>query len=186
MLRAALVSSGLLLAVCTLACTKTDPPGTQTTASSSTATTPASAPVAQASAAPSATAPAPAAAGAFAGTYDAKASTLYLPDTPEMKKVKWRGEEVTEGLGAGDLSLTIDPDGRVHGESTGALGAMIIEGHAEGDLVAATLRRKTPADGGFTGTLEATKKNGALDGVLHVTGYDASVFREAAFKLPTK
>lgn len=122
----------------------------------------------------------------FKGSYDAKASELHLPDTPAMKKVKWRGDEATDGLGAGELSLTIEPDGRVHGESTGALGAMLIEGHTEGDKLGASLLRKTPTDLGFTGTLEATTKDGTLEGVLHVSGYNAGVLREASFKLTAK
>lgn len=176
--------ASVVAVLCAVACTKADPPGsTSTTASSAAPAT--SAPAAAQVSAATAAAAAPATAGAFAGTYDAKASTLYLPDTPEMKKVKWRGDEATTGLGAGELSLTIDADGRVHGECKGALGTLGIEGRAEGDRVAATLRPKD-TESGFTGTLEATKKSSVMTGQMNLTDYNAGVLRVATFELASK
>ena len=173
----------LVLVVYTCACTRADPPGNKNPVAVASAVPVASASVA--SPPPVASAPAGSAA-AFAGKYDSKAGTLYLPDSPEMKRVKWRGDESKDGLGPGELTLDIDADGRVHGEASGALGAMIVEGHAEGDHVGASLRRKDPTDGGFTGTLEGTRNAGTLGGELQVTGFDASVFRVAKFQLTGK
>lgn len=176
----------LVSALALVACSKSDPPAPQSTTPASSAAAPAgSAPAAAPSAASSAAtgAAAPASAGAFAGKYETKASTLYLPDTKEMQRVKWRGDESSEGLGAGDLSLTIEPDGSVHGEATGALGAMRVVGQAEGDSLAASLQRKTPNEPGFTGTLHAVKKDGALVGEMNVTSHDASVLRTGTFQL---
>jgi hypothetical protein len=181
------ISPVLLLSSWALcACSKADPPGGTSTAASTT-----SAAVAQASAAPVASAApaaaaAPVAAGSFGGKYDSKAGALYLPDTPDMKKVKWRGDEATTGLGAGDLSVTIDADGRVHGESKGVLGALVIEGQVQGDHVAATLRPTKADDGAFTGVLEGTLKGSAISGTLHMADYNAGVLRDATFQLTGK
>lgn len=168
-------------AVLALACTKADPPGGTDTSSSA-------APPRAAVVAPQASAPGAApvvSTGVWTGTYQAKASTLYLPDTPEMKRVKWRGDEATAGLGAGDLSLTFDPDGRVHGESKGALGTLAVEGRVDGERVAATLRPMNAEDG-FTGTLEGTKKGNALGGLMNLTDYNAGLLRAATFALTAK
>lgn len=169
------------------ACDKADPPGAAATPSAPSAplaaaapATPASAPIAAASSASNATAT-----GSFSGKYESKASQLYLPDTKEMKNVKWRGDESPDGLGAGTLSLSIAADGTVTGESTGPLGAMLVNGHAEGDQVTASLLRKSE-DAGFTGTLHATRKGGALTGEMSLTRYDASVLRVATFELAAK
>lgn len=189
--RLALVSAVVFLA----ACSKSDPPGSQSTATTgSVATTASAAPHASSAPAVASAAPAaaPAAAGAsatagsFAGKYTAKASSLYLPDTKEMQRVKWRGDESTEGLGAGELTLTIAADGSVQGESTGPLGAMVLVGQAQGDTLAATLQRKTATDGGFTGTLHAKKNGAGYAGEMNLSRHDASVLRTATFELASK
>ena len=181
-------------------CTKADPPGGQGTGTAASGA-PSSAPVAVGTAsAPAAPASAPVAvgaaaapaaggavaAGSFAGTYDAKASTLYLPDTKEMQRVKWRGDETTDALGAGKLTLTVAADGTVQGESTGPLGALVIVGQAQGDTLGATLQPKTPTEGGYTGTLHAKKSATGYAGEIHLTRHDASVLRTATFELTAK
>lgn len=176
-----------LVLVGLFACDKADPPGsttTTTTAPSASVAAAASAPAPSASGAVASASKA-ATAGAFSGKYEAKASELYLPDTKEMKNVKWRGDESPDGLGAGTLSLSIAADGTVTGESTGPLGAMLVNGHADGDQIAASLLRKSD-DGGFTGTLHATQKAGALSGEMSLTRHDASVLRVATFELAAK
>lgn len=175
-----------LFSIAALACeSKKDPPGSVEAKSADSAS---AAPTIASAAAPAASAtakPAGPAAASFAGKYESKASSLYLPDTKEMKNVKWRGDESSEGLGAGELNISIAADGTVSGEASGPLGAMVVNGHADGDHVAATLTRKSE-DGGFTGTLLGDRKGDALSGEMNLTRHDASVLRVATFQLAAK
>lgn len=121
------------------------------------------------------------AAEAFAGSYTMAVGTMYVPDDPEFKTVRFKNDE-TKMLGPGKLSLAISPSGRVSGESEGGpLGAAIVEGRIDGDQFAASIHRKDANDEGLTGTLVGTRKGDTLEGTMNLSEWNATVVREAKF-----
>lgn len=174
----------LFLSFLLLACDKDKADPTGEPKPTTTASTPADAPPAASSAAEAKSDDAKGT-GSFSGKFEAKASELYLPDTKEMAR-KWRTDESDEGLGPGELTLSIADDGTVTGTVSGALGALILNGHAEGDIVTATLTRAKDDHDGYTGTLQATRKGAQLEGEMNLTRYNANTLRRATFTLDAK
>lgn len=126
---------------------------------------------------------APAGPRTFKGTYTAKAAPMYVPDGGEYAGVKFRGDDAGDALGEGNLTLTIDKDGIVSGEGSGALGAIVIAGLERDGDVTFTVSRKEANDLGPTGTGVATLSDKTIDGTLRVSAYRAQIIREATFKL---
>ncbi len=160
--------------------------------------------VASASAAPSATvasasataAPAasgattgkPAAAGAasYAGDFESKAGTLYLPDRKEFQGVKKVDFESKAALGAGKIELAVDAQGTVSGTAYGALGDLTIAGRSEAGRITATLKPTTGTDGFYGSLLAEPSPCGELVGTLSASGARSNVLREAELKLAKK
>jgi hypothetical protein len=135
------------------------------------------------SAAPTgATAAAPHATGdaaSYAVKYTLAPSTMYVPDNKEYSGVKFKNDE-SKFVGDGTMTLVIDPAGRVSGTSEGGpLGAAVVEGTVQGDLVTANIRRKDALDEGLTGTLIAKKDGDKLEGTMKLSEFNAAVVREA-------
>jgi hypothetical protein len=153
----------------------------------------ASVPVASASAsatasapAPSASAPSTTAASAWTGTYKSAGASLYVPTQKPFDIVKWRGDDAGGGVGDGSLDLTVDATGQVSGTGTGALGAVLVSGmYADGELTA-SLARKDPADGGFTGTAVGKLAGDKIEGTIHLSLPNATSLRTATFTLSKK
>jgi hypothetical protein len=113
----------------------------------------------------------------FSGKYSVVAGTMYVPSDKDWASVKFKNDE-TKLLGEGEISLTVEPDGRVAGETTtGPLGASVILGMRDGDALTATVRRKEKADEGLTGTLVATVKGDTLEGTMKLAEFNAAVVR---------
>lgn len=111
--------------------------------------------------------------------YAIAAGTLYIPDTKDWSSTKFKNDP-ERYLGEGTLTLTVDPSGRVSGTSAGApLGDAILDGRLEGDALAATVRRKDPADLGLTGTLSARLAGDELEGTMTLADAKAAAVREA-------
>lgn len=118
----------------------------------------------------------------WSGKYTSTAGTIFVPDGGEWAHTKWRGDESSEGLGKGELSLEAD-EGAVHGSLGGPLGPALLTGIVNGDQVTAHIARKDPHDGGFTGTLEGTVAGGSVKGTMHLSRATGDVIREASFEL---
>jgi hypothetical protein len=116
----------------------------------------------------------------FSGTYKSAPSALYLP--PELK-VRWRPEETDAGVGEGELSLAVEPEGRVHGAVEGPLGPAVVEGYAREGALTAKVSRKDPADHGFAGTLSATQTPGRIEGTMNLSLAAGGALRSATFVL---
>ncbi len=129
----------------------------------------------------------PAAAGAsYAGDFESKAGTLYLPESKEFQGVKKVDFESKAALGAGKIELAVDAQGTVSGTVSGALGDLMIAGRSEAGRVTATLKPTTGTDG-FYGTLLAEPSpSGELVGTLSASGARSNVLREAELKLAKK
>jgi hypothetical protein len=111
-----------------------------------------------------------------------EASAMYVPDGGEWSGVKYRGDDASDGLGAGTISITVSAaSGRVEGSLDGALGAMTVSGFVtDGDLTA-TLSRKNEGDNGFYGTLLGKIDGASTTGTMHLSLANANVIRRAKF-----
>jgi len=110
-----------------------------------------------------------------------------VPDGKEWSGVRWRGDDAGDGIGAGTISLTLDPAARrASGVLDGVLGAARIVGiFADGGL-AASVERMDPTDRGFTGTLlgnVANDKPGTLNGTMRLSLGDGRLIRDGTFSL---
>lgn len=119
------------------------------------------------------------AAAKYTGKYAVVAGTMYVPAEKDWASVKFKNDE-TRLLGDGDITLAVDPSGRVSGGTeAGPLGASILDGTSEGGVLTATIRRKDPADEGLTGTLVAKIAEGGLEGSMKLAEFNAAVVRTA-------
>ena len=135
------------------------------------------------SAAPSASAASNAAGSTWSGTYKSTGASLYVPTQKPFDVVKWRGDDAGGGLGDGSLDLTVDATGQVSGTGAGALGAVLVSGmYADGELTA-SLARKDPTDGGFTGTAVGKLAGDKIEGTIHLSLPNATSLRTATFTL---
>jgi hypothetical protein len=124
----------------------------------------------------------PVASQSWHGAYKSAASTLTVP--PDWKKVHWSDTETTAGIGDGTMALTVDSaSGHVNGTVDGPLGPATVDGVLADGKLAATLRRKDPADQGFTGTLLGSLAGDHGDGTMNVSLGLASALRSATFHL---
>jgi hypothetical protein len=116
---------------------------------------------------------------AFTGKYTVSAGSMYVPAQKDWSAVKFKNDE-SKMLGDGEITLTIDPTGRVSGGTeAGPLGASVIDGASDGTTLTATIRRKDPTDEGLTGTLVAKIAGDALDGTMNLAESNAAVVRVA-------
>ncbi|MEJ7733754.1 MAG: hypothetical protein WKG00_31735 [Polyangiaceae bacterium] len=121
-------------------------------------------------------------AGTWSGAYDARKGEIAQPDG--VKDKHWKKDEGKTNVGAGTLTVRIGPDGVVEGEAKGPLGAQVLEGNTDGKVVGLRVRPKDPlASDGFSGTLVALPKDGALKGELKVAGPTADVIRHSTIEL---
>jgi hypothetical protein len=173
-----------ILSACGKSSTDAAPaPSTSTTTTTTTApSTSGSTPTPSSSATPTASStPTATATGSFSGQYDAKASTVVVPNA------KWKGDDDGKtGVGSGTMTLAIAADGSVTGTLEGALGDALLFGHADGATITGTMIPKTPSADSFYGTFVAEKKDGATKGKLMASRSNAGALREADFSLGSK
>jgi hypothetical protein len=118
----------------------------------------------------------------------ATAGDLYYPrsapNAKDWSDLKWNGNDASAGLGAGTVSLVVDPATKlVTGTVDGAIGDAVITGLVDGERLTGKIARKTPDDRGLTGTLVADVKDGAIAGDMKLSSPDAQVLRAAKFTL---
>ena len=169
-----------------LGCTKPPPDGSGGASSATTATASAPGPATSALASSSAAPAGSGTPGAKAASYDGKYTTTAVSAITVPEGTKWKGEEGTEGVGEGKLSLEVGADGRLTGTVDGPLGAALVEGHLEGETLTATFRRKDPADNGFYGTLGGKVTGDKVEGALTASRGNAGLVREGKFSLGKK
>ncbi len=122
----------------------------------------------------------------YIGHYEVTVGTLYVPAEKDWASVKFKND-VDKFLGEGAMTLTVDPSGRVTGNSdSGPLGAARLDGRRENGVLTATLRRSDPTDDGLTGTLIAKVTNDALTGTMNLAESSAAVVRLATFEAKKK
>lgn len=172
-MKRALVLAWLVTAACSKA---SGTPGTEPVPSAS-APQASSSTAAGASSAPAA-APAP---KTWRGTYKSTASALDVP--PAFAKT-WAHREVAGGTGEGALTLTIDAaTGVVTGTVEGPLGPAVVDGDVAASTLTAAIRRKDPADRGFTGTLRGTVAADHIEGTMTLASADGAAQRSATVTL---
>jgi len=137
-------------------------------------------PVASASAIASASA-APARAwyeGAWQGSFQAELRRIEV--APGGVK-EWKSDDGKHASGPGTLKLSVSADGTVDGTASGALGELLVTGHANGDRLALTL---TPAEpDGFHGFAVASQTADGLQGTLNASSADSLQARQAKLTL---
>jgi hypothetical protein len=98
--------------------------------------------------------------------------------------VTWRGDDAGDGLGEGNLSVTIDrKTGAVHGAADGPIGDTLLVGAMQGETLTASVVRKDPLDRGLTGTAVAKSSGDSVTGTMRLSVANARVVREATFTL---
>lgn len=118
----------------------------------------------------------------YKGKYTVTAGTMYVPKEKDWASVKFKNDE-TKMLGDGEMTVTIDPSGRVSGTTeSGPLGSSILDGQSDGGRVTASIRRKDPSDEGLTGTLVATVSGDTLSGTMNLAESNAAVVRVATLE----
>ncbi len=119
---------------------------------------------------------------AWRGTYKSSAAVLYIP--ADWKDVHWRVKETSAGIGDGSITLQVDSSsGRVLGTLDGPLGPATIDGLSADGKLTASIARKDPSDGGFTGTLLASVAKDRVEGTIHASVADANAIRTAPFEM---
>jgi hypothetical protein len=102
---------------------------------------------------------------------------MYVPDAKDWSSVKFKNDD-SKMLGDGEISISVDPTGRVSGGTEGGpLGASVLDGLSDGTTLTATIRRKDPSDEGLTGTLEAKVSGDAVEGTMKLAEAGAAVVR---------
>ena len=115
----------------------------------------------------------------FIGKYVVTAGTMYVPAEKDWASVKFKNDD-SKMLGDGEMTVTIDPSGRVSGGTeAGPMGASVLDGTSYNGVVTGTLRRKDPSDEGLTGTLIAKLEGDVLSGTMRLADSNAAVVREA-------
>jgi hypothetical protein len=174
------------------ACDKGPIPEASSSAAAPVAST---APLASASAASSATASssaiaapgegdAPAwAVGTWKGKFDAQRWTMSTSEK-QGGSLGWKKDDGKQGVGPGEIEVTIDARGVVSGTLSGALGALTVSGGVESEVVTATLA-PTGADeaASFSGSLRLERSGDALSGTLKASSGDSLRAREAKLSL---
>jgi hypothetical protein len=131
---------------------------------------------------------APAGPSHWSGPYAATAGDLFYPRTAPNAKdwsdLKWNGGDAATGLGAGTISLSVDPGTKlVTGTADGAIGDAVLTGMIDGERLTAKVMRKNPDDRGLTGTIVADLKADAIAGEMKLSSPDAQILRDAKFTL---
>lgn len=173
--------SSVVLALTLLAACKPDPTPTGTTgaasgsaASSATATVSASA----------SAAPAHPHAGTYKGSFEATKGEVTVEEG--VPYGTWKKEDGASVAGAGEIELTVSPNGAVNGSATGALGKLRAIGvlPAKDSELAVTLQPDDPnAEDAMTGTLVGKVEGDLIKAELRASSADGNRVRKASVVL---
>jgi len=122
----------------------------------------------------------------FAGKYSVAVGKMYVPDQKDWSSVKFKNDE-TKMLGDGEMTLTVDGNGRVSGTTeAGPLGASVLDGTSDGTTLTGTIRRKDPSDDGLTGTLVGKISGDTLEATMKLAEFNAAVVRDGKLDAKAK
>lgn len=137
------------------------------------------APSASASAAPAA----PWFEGTWKGGFEAKAAPIQLAEKAANEKA-WSKDDGSKSTGKGELTVTVDSDGKATGAASGALGEATLDGAVEEERVTLRFEPKDPTSPeGLSGVIVLTRGNGTLDGELKASTGDSLLVRKASITL---
>ncbi len=162
----------LMIAGCDGAARDSSTQSTTTTAAATTATAAATA---------SEAAPASPHAGRWTGQYVAKKGEVEIPEGIPYKW--WEKDEGDEAAGQGDIVLSIDGDGVVTGQVSGALGDLKVQGKLEEGTLSAGVSSDADDGHGMRGVLTGTLDGETIQATLRVSSHDAAIVRSADTQL---
>jgi hypothetical protein len=129
--------------------------------------------------------------GSWSAKYEAVKAEVDVP--AGVRWPHWADEAADDGVGAGDISITVDPSGRVLGTVSGALGELQISGVIEDGALSAWLEPSAAPDatpalsgvmhGGFAKVGAGEPGVGAIDAELRVSSENGNMVRKASAKL---
>jgi hypothetical protein len=126
-------------------------------------------------------------ASSYGGTYSVASGKMYISETKEFAGVKQAKDDPAKHVGDGNLSLSVDVDGRVTGTiDSGPASPAVIDGRVSGTDLRANVRRKDPADDGLTGTLDGKVSGDTVEGKLSLAESTAAIVREGKLALKKK
>lgn len=123
-------------------------------------------------------------AGVWSGRFEAKKGAVGVPEG--VAYPVWEKEKGDDASGKGTLELTIAPDGEVTGQGRGALGAFVLRGRADDEMVRSGVTPSEPdTDDAMTGVFTAKEKEAGktLEAKLQVAGGKGARVRTATFVL---
>jgi hypothetical protein len=129
--------------------------------------------------------------GGWGAKYEAVKAAVDVP--AGVRWPHWADEAADDGVGAGDISITVDASGRVLGTVSGALGELQISGVIEDGALGAWLEPSVAPDatpalsgvmrGGFAKVGAGQPGAGAIDVELRLSSEDGNMVRKASAKL---
>jgi hypothetical protein len=123
----------------------------------------------------------------YTGTYTSAPGTLYVVDGGEWSGVKWRGDDASDGLGSGTITITIDSaTGRADGQVEGPLGPATISGLLVESRLTGKISRIVATDNGESGVLLASLSGDKLEGRIRTSSGSANLIRTATVSLAKK
>ena len=117
-------------------------------------------------------------AGKWRGHFESEQETTEVPK-PHAQRA-WRKSD--DGIGKGEIELSVSASGELSGAVTGALGALRLQGEADATSLRARLS-PAPGDDGFAGWLLLTAKDSALSGDLRVSHSKSGQLRRSRLLL---
>lgn len=146
--------------------------------------TTADAPLASASTSASAPSPDHPWTGVWSGRFEAKKGGVGVPEG--VAYPVWEKEDGTDASGTSAVELTVAPDGEVTGKGRGALGAFVLRGRVERQMLRCGVTPAQPdAEVSMSGVLTAKEKDAGktLEATLRVAGGKGARVRTATFVL---
>lgn len=118
--------------------------------------------------------------GSWQGHYTARVNRIELPE-PKAQELAWSETQGSDGEGS--LSLSIDPQGQLRGESTGALGNARLTGQVEAQRLVLRFRAEGDETTGFWGTAVLNCEMRACSGTLKASMGNSLSVRDAQITL---
>ena len=122
-------------------------------------------------------------AGTWKGTFEATKGEVTVDEGVPYST--WNKEEGSAAAGAGEIELTVSPNGAVNGEATGALGKLRVIGvlPEEGELAVSLQPADPNAEDAMTGTLVGKVEGDLLKADLRAASRDGNRVRKASTTL---
>jgi hypothetical protein len=117
----------------------------------------------------------------WAGTYQAQ---LYQIEAPKNEGAReWAADDGGDGAGAGTLTLTVNDDGSIRGNASGALGEHSVVGEVDADDFKLRFVPKEPGERSFGGVAILKRDGAEMKGRLQAATGDSKTVRDALVAL---